>query len=257
MPYSALKAEPRDIVYLYDGSLAGLYCCVHESITKRELPFAVLPEGEDQVSLFFKTRIDTDLQKAQKVRTAIFEKICARALELCENVFLTCLENKELAILRFLLLAFAKGTPALDMLSHPDVAPLIQAERHLLGERHLLLGFIRFSDNDGVLAAVISPKNFVLPLIADHFIGRYSSENFMIYDKTHRAALLYQNHTAQIVPVENAEFQDASPAEEQYRALWKRFYQTIAITDRYNPVCRRTHMPKRYWENMTEMKELL
>ena len=31
--------------------------------------------------------------------------------------------------------------------------------------------------------------------------------------------------------------------------------QTIAIEDRYNPKCRMTHMPKRYWENMTEFLE--
>ncbi|MEG2653524.1 MAG: DUF4130 domain-containing protein, partial [Ruthenibacterium sp.] len=41
------------------------------------------------------------------------------------------------------------------------------------------------------------------------------------------------------------------------RALWQRFYQTISIAARENPKCRMTHMPKRYWENMLEVREEL
>ena len=30
-------------------------------------------------------------------------------------------------------------------------------------------------------------------------------------------------------------------------------YETIAIKERTNPVCRRNHMPKKYWKHLTEM----
>lgn len=79
----------------------------------------------------------------------------------------------------------------------------------------------------------------------------------MIYDKTHKAALLYQEGISKIVPLEDVQFPQADESEEQYRELWKQFYKTIAIEARLNPKCRMTHMPKRYWENMTEMKEFL
>lgn len=39
-----------------------------------------------------------------------------------------------------------------------------------------------------------------------------------------------------------------------YRQLWTRFYNTISIEGRYNPKCRMTHMPKRYWAMMTEFQ---
>ena len=42
--------------------------------------------------------------------------------------------------------------------------------------------------------------------------------------------------------------------EEKYRALWRRFYDTIAVEGRENPKCRMTHMPKRYWAHLTEMQ---
>ena len=42
--------------------------------------------------------------------------------------------------------------------------------------------------------------------------------------------------------------------EAQFRRLWKKFYDTVAIEARYNPKTRMTHMPKRYWDTMTEFQ---
>ena len=108
-----------------------------------------------------------------------------------------------------------------------------------------------------MLAATITPKNFVLPRLAGHFMARYPNENFTICDKTHACALIYENRACRLAHIDELEFPPADEAEERYRALWKQFYRTIAIESRENPRCRMTHMPKRYWENMTEMREYL
>ncbi len=257
MPGARPLAEPRDVVYLYDGSLPGLFCCVHESVYSRELPFAILPEGETQQAMFYRKRIETDLQKADKVSKAMAEKISPRASELFRNVFFSCLAQKELALLRFALLAFQSGPKVMDMLSHPQVAALLDAERHLLREAHLLTGFVRFSDCDGRLVSAISPKNFILPFLAGHFADRYQNEAFVIFDKTHKAALFFEGGRMELAELSELEFPEASQTEEGYRELWRQFYKTIAIPGRYNPKCRMNHMPKRYWENMTEVRDLL
>ena len=251
------KAVTVDVAYLYDGSLPGFFCCVYESVYGRELPASIEAEPLAQPTLFERKHIATDHAKAERVRNSVALKICPGALELVQTVFLSCLPRKELALLRFLLLGYREGPKALDMLGHPDVAPLVKAERHFWHERHLLTGFIRFADYNGMLAAAITPKNFVLPFLAEHFVGRFPGENFVIYDKTYKAALLYQDRVKQLLSVEEMPFPNASPEELRFQELWKRFYNTIAIEARYNPKCRMTHMPKRYWENMTEMKELL
>ncbi len=257
MPGARPLTEPSDVVYLYDGSLPGLFCCIHESVYTHELPFAIQAEGEAQMALFFRKRVKTDLEKAQRVSNAMMEKVSLRAFELMRTAFYSCLKEKETALLRFALLAFKEGPKVIQMLAHPDVAALLEAERHLLREGHLLTGFVRFSDCDGKLVAAISPKNFILPFIAGHFADRFRNETFAIYDKTHKAALYYQDGKMELVQLEEALFPEASETEEQYRALWRQFYKTVAIEDRYNPKCRMTHMPKRYWENMTEMRDLL
>ncbi len=252
-----LALRPSDAAYLYDGSLPGFFCCVHESVYSGELPAAICAEQEAQPSLFSQRLITTDAEKAERVRRSIPREISPRAYELVQTVFLSCLAEREMAMLRFLLLGYREGSGVPWMLGHEDVAPLLAAEKHLGGEVHLLTGFIRFSDYGGVLAGSISPKNFVLPFLAPHFTARYPEEDFLIYDKTHRAALVYEKKSCRIVPMEGIEFPQAGEEEEAYRALWRRFYHTVAIEARTNPVCRRTHMPKRYWENMTEMAELL
>jgi probable DNA metabolism protein len=247
---------PADVVFSYDGSFDGFLCCVYESVRSCRLPFAIVTEGAEQLTLMEERAVDTCPENAERVRRSL-ERISPRVPELVENVFLSCLQNRELAMLRFVLLACREGARAPDMLGSSAVDAMIKAERSLLGESHLLLGFVRFSDCGGLLAATITPKNFVLPLMARHFVERFSRENFLIYDKTHGAALLYRDGRARILPMEEAEFPPPSPQEEYYRTLWKRFYGVISIKERYNPKCRMTHIPKRYWQNMTEMAELL
>lgn len=42
--------------------------------------------------------------------------------------------------------------------------------------------------------------------------------------------------------------------EEVMRAAWKRFYTTVSINERYNPELRRSFMPMRFWDDLTEMQ---
>jgi len=241
--------------YLYDGSFSGFFCCVYQSFLNHEIPLAICPFADAQPSMWPEKEIETDEPIAQRVRASIRCKISPRVSELIENVFFSCMEQKELAMLRFLHRAFSEGPKMADMLGDPDVSPLLKAELHLHRESHLFLGFVRFSDNSGALTATITPKNFVLPYIANHFVSRFSGEDFMIYDKTHNAALIYQNRKKQIVRVENLTPPPPSADEQYYRSLWKQFYDTVSITARENPKCRMTHMPKRFWENMAEMQD--
>lgn len=250
-------AKAADVIYIYDGSLPGFFCCVHECVYSGEIPAEIFVESSAQPSLFAQKHIQTCELKAKKVEISIGKKISPRATEVVQRVFLSCLEAKELALLHFLLLGYQEGGKAPYMLGHNHVKTVLQAEKHLMGEVHLLKGFVRFADYGNVLGASISPKNFVLPFLQSHFVQRYCEENFIIYDKTHKAALIYENRKSRIVPLSGICFDEISQKEQQYQSMWKRFYNTIAIEERTNHKCRQSHMPKRYWENMLEVKDLL
>lgn len=250
-------AQPCDVVYLYDGSLPGFLCCVFESVYTKQIPSFIWKAGEEQPTLMAQKYIDTDQVKAKRVYKSIPIKMSEEALTLIQDVFLSCLKDKEIKMLNFLLLGYKEGKSVTKMLGHNDVAPLLKAQRHLLHEAHLYTGFVRFADYGGTLAATISPKNFVLPYFTNHFVGRYSGEDFVIFDDVHKAALIYKDRKTQITAVENMTFLEESEEEQNYQKLWKQFYKTIAIKERINPNLRRNNMPKRYWAHMTEMKELL
>lgn len=247
---------PCDVAYRYDGGLFGFYSCVHASVYGGQLPMEIAPEELAQPTLLPTRYVPTDEEKARRVQEAIRKKISLRVGELVENVFLSCLLDKEIRLLRFLLLGFREGKQVLQMVDHMDVEPLYAAEKHLFRETHHLKGFIRFEEHGGRLIAAIRPKNFVLPYLADHFIDRLSGETFMIYDRVHGAALIHEPGHSEIVRLEGLELKAISEEEARYQALWRQFYHTIAIESRVNHKLRRGNLPKRFWAEMTEMKGL-
>ena len=244
--------DRTDLVYAYDGSFEGLMCCIFESYEQKEIPSVIRPPGVQQ-SLFDTAKwIETDEHKADRVFNSISLKISPQAQELVKLGFLTCAPHKELLIYRFLRLGFKYRSKVMTMLTDDTVCSLQKAVRHLTSESQKFKGFVRFSVYGEVLVAVIEPKNFVLPLLSLHFCDRFRNEAFMIYDKTHSMALIYQSQKVELMFVDELTLPDVDGTEVEYRRLWKQFYKTIAIEGRNNPRCRMTLMPKRYWGQMTE-----
>ncbi len=240
------------LVYCYDGSFDGLLCCVFECFEKNEMPAEVLPESSPLPLLLFVKNIPTQKDKARRVQASIPKKMGRDALYFVRCAFLTCHPQKDLLILRFLRLGYRYGRDILNRLTDETVHTLTVAVRHLEREAHHYKGFVRFSETNGALTAQIEPKNIVLPLIARHFCERYAQERFLIHDKTHGMALLYQNSDWTITSVENFELPRPDEKEIAFRELWRLFYDTVEIKERHNPRCRMGHMPKRYWRFMTE-----
>ncbi len=74
MPVSKPLARPKDVVYSYDGSPGGFYCCVHESVYARELPLAIFSADKAQGTLWPQKQIATDDVLACKVKSAVQKK---------------------------------------------------------------------------------------------------------------------------------------------------------------------------------------
>lgn len=243
-----------EVIYQYDGSLEGFLCCIYESYAYKELPTAFCCD-EDPLSLYEIRTVLTRSDRSRRVHLGISAR-SEKAMTLVRRGFLTCMEDKELRLLVLVRKLLAEGPGFLRDLSDPVCYPVYRAIRHMNGELEKLRGFVRFSDYGGVLGAEIEPKNRVLPLLRGHFCGRYGNEHFFIYDRTHREMLLYASGKSRILAVEH--FQPSLPESEelQFRALWKRFYETIAIQERENPRCQNTFLPKRYRGTMTEFLPL-
>ena len=243
-----------EMVYRYDGTFEGFLCCVFDSYVFREQPVQFQDE-EHLVQSFFPARwVGTDLRHARRVLVSL-EKIDPYAKELVIKGFLTCVPERERMIYRFIRALYDVGRPLLRQLSDDALLPLLKAVRHLDGEVHLLKGFTRFSEFEGMLAGEIRPKNRVLPLLRRHFCDRMYNEVFLLYDRSYREALIHKPGQWAIIPLESFKMAAPSVEEAQYRRLWKRFFDTVEIKERHNPRKQMSDMPKRYWETMTEFQD--
>ena len=241
------------VSYTYDGTYTGFLSCVFDSYANHEEPAAFCTFDEPQALLWPERAVETDEAHANRVLRS-FGKLGGAGARLAVRGFLTCLPEKELHLWRFLRLGYETGPKVGALLTDSRVDVLRKAVWHLEHEAHMYKGFVRFSDQNGFLVAQIEPKNWVLPLLAGHFTTRFNAERFLIFDRTHGEALVHQPGQWDIVPMEGLELAPPGQEARQYRALWRRFYDTVAIEGRENPRCRMTHMPKRYWAMMTEFQ---
>ena len=243
------------LTYRYDGTFDGFLCCVFESYTAHEMPAAIIGPNAPELSLFGVKDIATDEEHANRVARSIPVRISPAADDLLRHAFLTCLPEKEMVMLRFLRQGYRYGARFLSFAGNEEVWRLTEAVKKMLHEAHLLKGFIRFSDKNGVLVTTVGPKNFVLPFLVHHFEKRFPEERILIYDEIHHAALVYRPYESAVIPMDD--FRAAPPDEEErkFRALWRSFYDTIEILPRHNEKCRMTLMPKRYWRYMNEFAQ--
>lgn len=275
------------MLYIYDGSFEGLLCCVYESYTARQPVTGIVPVWEAQATLYAAREIKTSEAHAARVYVSLEKKLGAVGRDLVTTAFMYGDEGKAFDIYRFIAMGYRVGPSVAYMLGDELVGRIHRMDKAVRHEAHLFTGFVRFSQYGagelpmlpgvapgasrslqrqdgggglssyiptGALAAVIEPKHNVLPLMSSHFCNRYPEECFIIFDKTNKQALVYQPHRVSLVELDSLELPPAEEGEALCRRLWKGYYDAVAIKARENPRCRMTHMPKRFWGNLTEMQ---
>lgn len=242
----------ENVIFQYDGSFDGFLCCIYESYVYKEFPIAFYCDEEyDPISFYSVRSVITQHGHAQRVLHGLRRR-SPEAVNILYRAFLTCMDAKEKHLYAFVRELFQNGPLFMQNQANEIYHPLVKAIRHLNGELEKLRGFIRFSNYNGVLGSEICPKNRVLPLLRHHFCERYANEAFFIYDRTHRELLMYAKGRSRITSVDTLQLTLPGEEEIYYRTLWKRFYETISIQERFNPRGQNTKMPKRYRTTMTE-----
>ena len=249
-------SQRTDVIFVYDGTFDGFLCCVYEYYYSSFNPVEIICEDKVDASFYQMVTIETDMVKSAKVREAVCSKISAYTLRYLQECLLCKGERKEYHMLHYVVKGFKLGKDIYRMAGDVDVNYLFKAHRHLERERHLYLGLVRFYKANDVFISVIKPQNQILPIIADHFTQRFAKQNFMIYDATNGYALLYNTKEAVIIKAEHIDLPEMDQDEKDMQKLWKLFYDTISIKERYNPRCRMSFMPKRTWDLLPEMKDL-
>lgn len=240
--------------YLYDGTFYGFLTCVYNHYYEEKASGIFTCDSYQSNILISPVNVVTDHDKAVKVYEAIEKKISPYDLQRIYRVFLSSVENREMLLLNYIRLGFKEGSKISLLHGSPIVSPVEKAEKKVTFEIHRIFGLLRFSVLEGdVLYAVLEPDHDILEFIAEHFTDRYKNDPFIIHDKRRGKALVSYRSSWYITEFNEEQLPALSENEKEYQALWKKYFETIAIKERTNPKCQKNFMPVRYWKHLTEI----
>lgn len=251
-----------DQIFLYDGSFEGLLTIVFDCYLSKEIPFKIVPEKEYMPNLFENTiSISTDYEKSSRIFSGISKSISDETLYHAYHAFLSAnaqhiCDNKELEILKYLLHGFCVGPKVNTMLSIPYVLHVMKLRKNVMMELDRLEGFTRLQEIvENLFYASIHPENNLIEKLGKFLLKRFPTQNLILHDKNRGISFLYNTKEYTIVDMPDANFNlMITEKEKDFQSLWKVFFQTIAIKERTNPRCQMQHMPKKYWQDLIEMK---
>jgi len=249
--------------YLYDGTFEGFLTCIYVHYYE-EKASGIYRKEDYQASLLSGCRsIETDEKKASRVYEAIAEKISTEDLRRIYRVFLSSDAEKENKLLRYIRLGFKAGSGISLLHSNPIVFDVQRCEYKVNIEMHRIKGLARFAalkngaaeeNGQEILYCRIEPDHDILEIIADHFADRLKNDPFIIHDKIRGKAVFAQGGSWYISNFTDKDLPLLGEREREYRDLWKKYFETIAIQERINPSCQKRFMPVRYWKNLTEVR---
>ena len=101
----------------------------------------------------------------------------------------------------------------------------------------------------------------MLPLLGDHFVKRYRSQQWLIYDARRSLGLFYNLKETRYVAFDGRDHQRLKQlqldgaleeGELDYQQLWKDYFKSVNIPERRNMKLHLQHVPRRYWKYLVE-----
>lgn len=244
------------IVYVNDGSFEGLLTSIYDAYYRKDNPEEIFKSYDFQGGLISEpVFIETNEEKYSKVYESIKGKIGMNAIYTIYYSYLSCNPNIETLIYKYIRLGFKLGNKIEDFFHHPTVMSIEKEKNRVLGERHRILGFVRFSlIQNKVYYASIEPDNDILALITPHFANRFKNNNFIINDIKRNKCSIYSNGEWELQDDCNIDYIKNSSLDE-FESLWKTYFKYTNIKERQNLTLQKHHMPKRYWKHLIETQQ--
>ena len=240
------------MIYIYDGSFEGLCSAVFTAYN--DTGAMIYSRFHDIPPLLERTIVRTDEKKSERLQNGIQNKLSRFILRDLYLIYLSDMPSGGTAALKYLRFCFKNGKGSRALRYIPEVKEALLLRDKVMTEVDKLRGLIRFDKaREGLYIARIEPDHNILPLIAHHFANRMRSHSFVIHDIRRGLAICSKNGSYVITELpEDFEF---AINDDDFREMWKEYFDTMAIKERINPKLQRQHMPRRYWSHLTEMKK--
>jgi probable DNA metabolism protein len=200
--------------------------------------------------------IQSDEDIAKRVYAGLENKFEKIFLQKIQHTFLCDTKEYEMHLLNYIIGGFKQQSNLLDI-SNQDVYFIDSIQKELFKMAHKYKGFIRFQElATKEMFAVIEPKYNILPLVVQHFVGRYKYQDFIIYDSKRSIALIYLNQVVKIENIVGIDDLRYSDSEQEYQKLWKSFFKSVSIKERENSKLQQNFIPLWYRKHLTEFIDI-
>lgn len=231
----------------YEAMLTCIYVAWASKLGHNNLQLMMEPIGQYDLLNEY-VHVDMDECKADSVVDAINTKISPYFYR--EMLYSAMYYEEDVLdnIYRMLLLGFKYGDSALDMSQYEVVNRNRQIRKAYETEICRFKEFLRFHEvKKSVYVAHIEPRSRVVTALGPIFMDRMPSENWMIVDDVHMEAVIHPRDEAfYIRRFDENELNNLIATErsnDEYTDMWKVFFDSISIKERYNPSCQQSHMP--------------
>ena len=240
---------------MYEDSFEGFLTAIYYAFYSKTLIESISTEEDLEINLLSEIKyIDTDLNKYNKVKDSIVRKIDPLALNKIYKLYLSNYKNKGTLCYKYLKIAFKLGSDVHKHLHLDEVKEIDTIERRISLEAHIFNGFVRFIYvNNNFLYSSIEPDNNILEIISQHFQNRFSNEYWIIHDVKRGIASIYDKISWEIREMDLEIYNNLKDYNDDFQSLWKGYFKSTTIQERINPKLQKRMMPKRYWNNLTEL----
>lgn len=246
------------LYFIYDGSFEGLLSSVYDAYYSCEKPDKIMRESEFYPDFFSKAvYISTDYEKYSKVFRAIKNKVSSDFMENVYYTFLSETPGASMLIYEYIKLGFLLKDKVDLYLHNQTVLSIQRIVQKVNFEVQRMNGFLRFSRVGSELYyASMEPDHNILCLIAPHFVERFASQQFIIYDLRRESAAMYNKQECVFTKLssDDVKFLENKNDDMLYQTLWKDYFKSTTIEERRNVSLQKRLMPVRYWKHLTEYK---
>ena len=253
------------VVYLYDGTFAGMLHAIARAVKDGGAVHAITPTHRYTPTLFDTViTLKCDADQADRLLQYL-QNLHPLAANLAVYAYLSGEGGVEMQMYSFVHLCLRRGKQALSYESHSAVAHLKGLFHAVSREAHRYKGLIRFRIlADDLQYGPFEPHYNIISLCARHFKRRLAGCRWLLHDLQRNSALYWD--TVDLQPVEvDTDFAayvalhgevpaaQLSENEQEYQQLWRAFHRAISNPARHNPQLQQQGMPQRYWKYLTEM----
>ena len=238
------------MIYLYDNTYEGFLTAIFVSF--RDTDALVFRSEKHIPPMLDYITVKTDSEKFERLQNGIKKSLSQTILRDTYLLYLSGAPEHATVCLKYLRFCFSKGKGARSLRYEDSVKNALNLRDKVMREYDRMLGLVRFDKTEtGTYVAQLEPDNNILPLIAGHFAQRMPSHSFVIRDISRNIAML--SHMGSWVITELSPDVEFDFTGDEFRSMWKDYWQTMAIKERLNPRLQKQYMPKRYWKHLPEI----